>query len=67
MMKIKPIEITAVFIGKDSCGFKSGETYQLWMFQKNGTYYLSNRSENATAIPYDTMDGIRKNWKMVSF
>ena len=66
-MGIKPIEITAVFIGKDSCGFRNGETYQLWMFQKNGKYYISRRSMNAMAVPYDTMSGIRKNWKIIDF
>lgn len=66
-MNIKPIEITATFIGKDSCGFKNGETYKLWMFQKNGKYYLSRRSMDAIAVPYDTMNGIRKNWKIVDF
>lgn len=66
-MNIKPIEITAIFIGKDSCGFKNGETYKLWMFQIDGKYYLSKRNENAMAIPYDTMNGIRKNWKIVDF
>lgn len=66
-MNIKPIEITAIFIGKDSCDFKNGETYKLWMFQKNGKYYLSRRSMDAMAVPYDTMNGIRKNWKIVDF
>lgn len=67
MRDIKPIEITAVFIGKDSCGFKNGETYKLWLFNNGRKYYLSRRNENAIAIPYDTMDGIRKNWKIVDF
>ena len=66
-MDVKQIEITAVFIGKDSCGFKNGETYKLWILQKNGKYYLSKRSESALAVPYDTMNGIRKNWKIIDF
>lgn len=66
-MLTKPIEITAVFIGKDSCGFRHGETYKLWMFQKCGEYYLSKRDMDAIAVPYDTMNAIRKNWKIIDF
>lgn len=63
-----PIEITARFIGKDgSCGFRNGIEYRLWIFQKHEKYYLSTRSMNATAIPYDTMNAIKKNWKIISW
>ena len=58
-------EITAVFIGKDgSMGFKNGQEYKLWFFEKNNKHYISRRSENATAIPYDTMTALKKNWKI---
>ncbi len=67
-METKPIEITAVFIGKDgSCGFRNGETYKLWLFQIDGRYYLSKRNMNSIAIPYDTMAGLKKNWRIISW
>lgn len=57
--------IVATFIGKNgSMGFRTGKEYQLWLFEKNGKYYISRRSENAVAIPYDTMNAVKKNWKL---
>lgn len=61
------IEIEATFIGKDgSCGFRNGKTYDLWYFEKNKKIYISHRSLNAMAIPYDTMNAFRKNWTLVA-
>lgn len=55
--------ITAIFIGANgSMGFRTGEEYKLWFFEKNCRYYISRRSMNAVAIPYDTMKAVKKNW-----
>lgn len=60
------IKKKAVFIGKDgSCGFRTGQTYDVWFFRKNGKWYISKPSMNATAIPYDTKIAVQKNWKFV--
>lgn len=58
-------EITAVFKGKDkSMGFRTGQEYKLWYFEKGGRFYISRRLEDATAIPYDTIAAIKKNWEI---
>lgn len=63
MLYIK--EITAVFKGRDgSMGFRKGQEYKLWYFEMNGRFYISRRFDNATAIPYDTMTAIKKNWNI---
>lgn len=63
-----PIEIRARFIGRDgSCGFKKGMAYDLWMFQDNGKFIISLRNWKAMAIPYDTMNAIKKNWEAISW
>ena len=55
--------ITAIFIGTNgSMGFRTGEEYKLWFFEANGRYYISRRSMNAVAIPYDTMKAVKNNW-----
>lgn len=58
-------EITAVFKGRDgSMGFRRGQEYKLWYFEKNGRFYISRPFEDATAIPYDTIAAIKKNWEI---
>lgn len=58
-------EITAVFKSKDgSMGFHTGQEYKLWYFEKGGRFYISRRFEDATAIPYDTIVAIKKNWEI---
>ena len=64
----KPIEITARFMGQDgSMGFKHGMVYSLWMFHDHGKFFISRRNWKATAIPYDTMNAIKKNWEVVGW
>lgn len=64
----RPFEITAKFIGRDgSMGFQNGGVYQLWMFNDFGKFIISRRSMEATAIPYDTMEAIKKNWEVVGW
>lgn len=61
------LDIEAVFIGKDgSMGFTRDSTYELWLFYKNGKYYISRRSMSSVAIPYDTRTAIKKNWSISS-
>jgi len=62
----KIIEIRAVFLGKNgSCGFRQGESYDLWMFyDSKGRIRISRRNMDATAIPYDTQKALEKNWKI---
>lgn len=58
-------EITAVFKGKNgSMGFRTGQEYKLWYFEKGGRFYISRPFEDATAIPYDTIAAIKKNWEI---
>ncbi len=58
-------EITAMFKGKDgSMGFRTGQEYKLWYFEKNGRFYISRPFEDATAISYDTIAAIKKNWEI---
>ena len=58
-------EITATFKGRDgSMGFRRGQEYELWFFKKDGKFYISRPYEDATAIPYDTLAAIKKNWKI---
>ena len=59
-------EITAMFIGSDrSMGFRTGEVYKLWIMKKPNVIYISRRSMNARAIPYDTEKAVRKNWEIM--
>ena len=59
-------EIRARFIGRDgSCGFRKGKTYELWFSEKGGKYYISRRNFSATAIPYDTVEALKKNWQLI--
>lgn len=59
-------EIRATFIGRDgSCGFRKGKTYELWFSEKGGKYYISRRNFSATAIPYDTVEALKKNWQLI--
>lgn len=59
-------EIRATFIGRDgSCGFRKGKTYELWFSEKGGKYYISRRNFAATAIPYDTIEALKKNWQLI--
>lgn len=56
-------EITATFKGRDgSMGFRREQEYKLWYFEKNGRFYISRPFEDATAIPYDTIAAVKKNW-----
>ena len=66
MKKDTVIEVIfATFLGKDgSCGFKNGQTYRLYYFTKDGKYYIGRPYLNATAIPYDTLTALRKNWRI---
>lgn len=58
-------EITAIFKGRDrSMGFRKGQEYKLWYFKKDGRFYISLPSEDAIAIPYDTIAAINKNWEI---
>ena len=60
------INITAKFIGKDgSMGFRNGKTYDLWMMKKQNFIYISRRNMNATAIPYETLRVVEKNWELL--
>lgn len=62
---MKLLNIKAVFLGRDgSCGFRTGKEYDLWMFERNDKIYISRRSMDAMAIPYDTMAAVRKNWSI---
>ena len=63
-----PVEIRAKFIGRDgSMGFRNGSVYKLWIFYHYGKFLISRRDMNATAIPYDTMNAIKKNWEVVGW
>ena len=66
MKKDTVIEVIfAKFLGEDgSCGFKNGHTYRLYYFTMDGKYYISRPSLKATAIPYDTLTALRKNWRI---
>ena len=56
-------EITATFKGRDgSMGFRRGQEYKLWYFEKNNRFYIGRPFEDAIAIPYDTITAIKKNW-----
>lgn len=58
-------EVTATFTGTDkSMGFRTGQEYKLFYFKKDGRYYISRRSFDAIAIPYDTLTALKKNWKI---
>lgn len=64
----RPIEIKAKFLGKDgSCGFRNGQVYLLWIVQDRGKIYISRRSMDAMAIPYDTMSAVKKNWELIGW
>lgn len=59
------VNITARFIGADgSMGFKNGHIYDLWMMKKPNVIYISRQDMNATAIPYESMKAVRKNWEI---
>ena len=63
-----PIEIKARFVGCDgSCGLRTGEVYELWMFNDFGKFIISRRNWEAKAIPYDTMSAVKKNWEVVGW
>ena len=64
-MKIQKIK--AEFIGRDgSMHFRTGKVYDLWFLEKNGRYYISRPRMDATAIPYDTMIAVKKNWNILN-
>ena len=65
--EMKLQKIKAEFIGRDgSMHFRRGKVYDLWFLEKNGKYYISRPRMDATAIPYDTMIAVKKNWNILS-
>ena len=56
----------AMFIGKDgSCGLKNGRTYCIEIWERKSYGWPNYRVYvNGIGIPYDTMNAIKKNWKI---
>lgn len=60
------LPIIAQFTGKNgSCGFVKGKEYLLWFTVGNGKIYVSRTGKGGFAVPYDTMLGFQKNWKVI--
>lgn len=56
----------AQFIGKDgSCGLKRGQIYRIEIVENPQDRYRFRVWVNGRGIPYDTMNGIRKNWEII--
>ena len=60
---------TATFIGKDgSCGLVHGKMYTIQIIDNRGKLFGNDPFgfrvvvDDRIGIPYDTMNGIKKNW-----
>ena len=60
----------ARFIGTDgSCGLRKGQIYRIEIVDNSDNLKRKYRYRvwvNGIGIPYDTMNGIRKNWKILT-
>lgn len=60
--------VTALFIGKNSLGYKNGQVYTLLITQyaQDDTLYIINAGEeNTHSCPYGSITAFRKNWKVL--
>ena len=66
ILDIGVIKVKATFLGQDgSMGFHKGDRYDMWYFHKNGKFYMSKPHMRSTAIPYDTLPALEKNWRII--
>ena len=56
----------AVFIGRDSCGFKNNHIYciKVWLNTNGGYSWVYDQNSNARC-PYSSIDTLNQNWHIL--